>query len=98
MRRGCAPAPRRWRPASGLGRCSSTTAGAAGAVRGIGAELVQRLLLRRRGVARDGAALRRADAERASIPKWILFLVNGTLILVALAALLSIWLGPYGNR
>lgn len=31
------------------------------------------------------------------IPKWILFVVNGTLGLVALAALLSIWLGPYGE-
>lgn len=29
------------------------------------------------------------------IPRWILFVVNGTLILVALAAILSIWLGPY---
>lgn len=28
------------------------------------------------------------------IPKWILFAVNGTLALVALAALLSIWLRP----
>ena len=31
------------------------------------------------------------------IPKWILFAVNGTLMLVAFAALLSIWLGPYGG-
>jgi putative membrane protein len=31
------------------------------------------------------------------IPKWILFAVNGTLMLVALAALVSIWLGPYGH-
>ncbi|HEY2033905.1 MAG TPA: DUF202 domain-containing protein [Rhizomicrobium sp.] len=31
------------------------------------------------------------------IPKWILFVVNGTLVLVALAALVSIWLGPYNG-
>ena len=30
------------------------------------------------------------------IPKAILYVVNGTLVLVALAALVSIWLGPYG--
>jgi putative membrane protein len=32
------------------------------------------------------------------IPRWILFVVNGTLALVAVAALLSIWLGPYSTR
>jgi len=31
------------------------------------------------------------------IPKWILFLVNGTLALVAIAAMVSIWLGPYSG-
>lgn len=29
------------------------------------------------------------------IPKWILFVVNGTLVVVALAALLSIWIRSY---
>ncbi|MGN6146932.1 MAG: YidH family protein [Rhizomicrobium sp.] len=31
------------------------------------------------------------------IPKWILYVVNGTLVLVALAAMVSIWLGPYNG-
>jgi len=31
------------------------------------------------------------------IPKWILFAVNGTLALVAAAAMVSIWLGPYNG-
>jgi len=31
------------------------------------------------------------------IPKWILYAVNGTLILVAIAAMVSIWLGPYNG-
>lgn len=35
------------------------------------------------------------NAQR--IPKWILFAVNGTLVAVALAALVSIWLGPYNG-
>jgi putative membrane protein len=35
------------------------------------------------------------NAQR--IPKWVLFLVNGTLMLVAIAALVSIWVGPYGR-
>ncbi|MGN6517740.1 MAG: YidH family protein [Rhizomicrobium sp.] len=32
------------------------------------------------------------------IPKWILYAVNGVLVLVALAAMVSIWLGPYSDR
>lgn len=31
------------------------------------------------------------------IPKWILYAVNGTLALVAVAAMASIWLGPYNG-
>jgi putative membrane protein len=31
------------------------------------------------------------------IPKWILYIVNGTLVLVALAAMVSVWLGPYSG-